>query len=92
MNARDAVSASLAECYITIEGNRYNLCRRLTWKQIFEKEQERSTDFRKTGKGNKATGWTGSARRRSITIQSIFRNLMKRYKDTGEDVYFDIFR
>ena len=24
MNAKDAVSASLAECFVTIEGNRYN--------------------------------------------------------------------
>ena len=24
MNAKDAVSASLAECFVTIQGNRYN--------------------------------------------------------------------
>ena len=32
MNANDAVSGALAECYVTIDGNRYNLM------QLFEFE------------------------------------------------------
>ena len=44
----------------------------------------------RTGKGNKATGWKGSG---SATIHyntSIFRKLLYQYKETGEDIYFDI--
>ena len=31
MNAKDAVSASLAECFVTIGDNRYNLAAGLSW-------------------------------------------------------------
>ena len=44
----------------------------------------------RTGKGHKAAGWSGTG---SATIHfntSIFRELMYRYKTTGQDVYFDI--
>lgn len=44
----------------------------------------------KPGKGNKATGWKGTGSATFHFNTSIFRNLLKRYKDTGEDVYFDI--
>jgi hypothetical protein len=33
MNAKDAVSASLAECFVTIEGNRYNFMQAINLKQ-----------------------------------------------------------
>lgn len=44
----------------------------------------------RTGKGNKATGWKGTG---SATIHyntSVFRKLLYQYKETGEDIYFDI--
>ena len=69
MNARDAVSASLAECYITIEGNRYNLCRRLTWKQIFEKNKSEVPILGKQEREIRRPAGRVPARRRSITIQ-----------------------
>ena len=46
MNAKDTVSAKLAECYVTVDTFHYNT--------------------------------------------SIFRELLERYKRTGEDIYFDI--
>lgn len=44
----------------------------------------------KTGKGNKTTGWKGSGSATFHYNTSIFRQLLYRYKETGEDVYFDI--
>ena len=44
----------------------------------------------KTGKGNKAAGWKGTGSATFHYNTSIFRELLKRYKDTGEDIYFDI--
>ena len=44
----------------------------------------------KTGKGNKSTGWKGSGSATFHYNTSIFRELLERYKRTGEDVYFDI--
>lgn len=90
MNARDAISASLAECYVTIENNRYNLMQAINLEAKFEKNKSKIPILGKTGKGNKSTGWQGTGSATFHYNTSIFRDLMKRYKDTGEDVYFDI--
>ena len=44
----------------------------------------------KTGSGNKSTGWKGTGKITIYKNTSIFDELMERYKNTGEDVYFDI--
>ena len=90
MNAKDAVSASLAECYVTIEGNRYNFMQAINLEANFNKKKTEVPILGKTGRGNKATGWNGTGSATFHYNTSIFRELMKRYKNTGEDVYFDI--
>lgn len=90
MNAKDAVSASLAECFVTIEGRRYNFMQAINLEANFEKTKTEVPILGKTGKGNKAAGWKGTGSATFHFNTSIFRMLMKRYKDTGEDVYFDI--
>lgn len=90
MHARDAISASLAECFVTIEDRRYNFMQAINLEANFEKTKTEVPILGKTGKGNKATGWKGSGSATFHYNTSIFRQLMKRYKDTGEDVYFDI--
>lgn len=90
MNAKDAVSASLAECFVTIEGRRYNFMQAINLEANFEKTKTEVPILGKTGKGNKSTGWKGTGSATFHFNTSIFRMLMKRYKDTGEDVYFDI--
>lgn len=90
MNAKDAVSASLAECFVTIGDNRYNFMQAINLDAHFKKNKTEVPVLGKTGKGNKATGWTGTGSATFHYNTSIFRELMKRYKDTGEDVYFDI--
>ena len=91
MNALDALQGSMAECFLTTEdGRRYNFM------QIYKMEVKMDITSKelpilgKTGKGNKATGWNGTGSATFHYNTSIFRELMKRYKDTGEDVYFDI--
>ena len=90
MSARDAVSASLAECFVTIEGQRYNFMQCINLEANFEKTKTEVPILGKTGKGNKSTGWAGSGSATFHYNTSIFRELMLRYKNTGEDVYFDI--
>lgn len=90
MNAKDAVSASLAECYVTIEGNRYCFMQAINLEANFEKSKSEVPILGKTGKGNKSTGWKGSGSATFHYNTSIFRELMLRYKNTGEDIYFDI--
>lgn len=90
MHARDSVSAPLAECYVTINGIRYNFMQAINLEATMEKTKTEVPILGKTGKGNKATGWQGTGSATFHYNTSIFRKLMKQFKETGEDVYFDI--
>lgn len=90
MNAKDAVSASLAECFVTLEGNRYNFMQAINLEASVEKTKAEVPILGKPGKGNKSTGWKGTGNATFHYNTSLFRELLYRYKNTGEDVYFDI--
>ncbi|MEL4861022.1 phage tail tube protein [Pseudoflavonifractor phocaeensis] len=90
MQARDAISGSLAQCFVTIEGNRYNFMQAINLEATFEKNKTEVPILGRTGKGNKATGWKGTGSATFHFNTSIFRKLALRYQQTGEDVYFDI--
>ena len=90
MKARDSVFASLAECFITIGGNRYNFMQAINLEAKFEKNKTEVPILGKTGKGNKASGWKGTGSATFHYNTSIFRQAMADYKDSGQDVYFDI--
>lgn len=90
MNAKDAISASLAECFITIRGNRYNFAQMISLEAEFKKTKSKIPILGKTGKGNKSTGWEGTGSAKMHYNQSLMRELVYRYKETGEDEYFDI--
>lgn len=88
MQAKDTIFAALAECYCDIEGVRYNFMQMINLEANFEKNKSEVPILGKTGKGNRAAGWTGTGSATMHYNQSVFRKLMERYKDTGEDVYF----
>lgn len=90
MNGKDAVTASLAECFVTIESNRYNFMQALNLEAKLEKTKTEVPVLGKTGKGNKAVGWKGTGSATFHYNTSIFRELLERFKNTGEDIYFDI--
>jgi hypothetical protein len=90
MNARDSVSASLAECFITIEGNRYNFMQAINLEASIEKTKTEVPILGRTGKGNKSTGWKGTGSATFHYNTSIFREMLYQYKETGKDIYFDI--
>ena len=90
MKAKDAISGKLAECFITIRGNRYNFMQMINFEAKFEKTKTEVPVLGKTGTGNKTTGWKGTGSGTAHYNSSIFRQLMLEYKDTGEDVYFEM--
>ena len=90
MNAKDAVSASLAECFVTIKGNRYNFMQAINLEARMDKSKGKVPILGKPGKGNRSTGWEGTGSATFHFNTSIFRELLYQYKETGEDVYFDI--
>lgn len=90
MNAEDAVSGSLGECYVTIQGNVYNLMQAINLEAKMEKTKSEIPILGKTGKGNKTTGWKGTGSATFHYNTSIFREMLYLYKKTGQDIYFDI--
>ena len=90
MNAKDAVSATLAECFITIKENRYNFMQIINSEAKIEKKKSKVAILGKTGAGNKSTGWEGTFSGKMHYNTSIIRQLLLDFKETGEDVYFDI--
>lgn len=90
MHAKDTISGSLAECYITIEGRRINCMQAKNVEAKFERTKVEIPILGQTGKGNKSTGWKGTGTASFYMNNSVFRELMLQYKDTGKDVYFEM--
>ena len=90
MSGKNAISGSLVKCYVTIEGNRYEMLQVLNVKAKLEKTKKEVSIMGKPGKGNKSTGWKGTGSAKFHYNSSLFRELAERYKDTGEDIYFDM--
>ena len=90
MNARDAVSAAMAECYVTIDGKRYNFMQAINLEAKIEKTKTEVPILGKPGRGNKSVGWKGTGSATAHYNQSVMRKLLERYKDTGEDTYFEM--
>ena len=90
MKAKDTLAAKLAECFVTIGSNRYNFMQCINLEAKFEKNKTEVPILGKTGTGNKSTGWKGTGSATFHYNTSIFRQMMLDFKNTGEDVYFEI--
>ena len=90
MRGMDAISGSMGKCYITEGNNRYLLMQVLSVKAKVEKTKTEVSIMGKTGKANKATGWKGTGTAKLHYNTSLFRKYMKKYMETGEDVFFDM--
>jgi len=90
MHARNAIHGAQGRAYVTVEGSRYLFAQLINLEARMDKTKTQVPIMGRVAKGNKATGaeYTGSATFHFNT--SIFRKLLKRYKDTGQDIYFDI--
>ena len=62
----------------------------INFEASFEKTKAEVPILGKTGSGNKSTGWKGTGSATFHYNTSIFREMMLNYKNTGEDVYFEI--
>lgn len=90
MLGKDALSAPLAECYATLDGQRYNLMQAINLEAKMERKKVEVPILGKTGKGNKSAGWKGTGSATFHYNTSIFRKFMHKYKDKSEDLYFDM--
>lgn len=90
MNAKDTVSGSLAECYITIDGNRYNFMQLISFEATWTMNVTEVPILGRVGKGHKPTSGTGEWSGTAHFNQSVIRGLMLKYKNEGKMLYFDI--
>ncbi len=90
MKAKDTISAKLAECFVTIGTNRYNFMQMKNFEAKFEKTKSEVAILGKSGKGNKSTGWKGTWSATAHYNQSVFRQAFIDFKNTGNDIYFEI--
>lgn len=55
MNAKDSVSAKLAECYVTLNGNRYNFMQAISLTATAKKNKTTVPILGRMSKGNMST-------------------------------------
>ena len=90
MKSKDTLSAKLAECYVKINGRRYNFMQAINVEATFEKNKTEVPILGRTGTGNRSTGWSGTGSCTAHYNTSIIREMMYEYKETGEDTYFEM--
>ena len=90
MHARNAISAKMAECYVTIDGNRYNFMSAINVEVRFEKEKTEVPILGRMNKGHKSTSSSISGSAEFHLNTSVWRELAYKFQETGEDLYFDM--
>ena len=82
MSAKNAISAKMAECYITIDGQRYNFMSAINIEVTFEKEKTEVPILGRMNKGHKSTSAsiTGSATFHLNTGESLLTDSKKQAK------------
>lgn len=90
MRGRDAVCAKLAECFITINGKRYNFMQILDAEFKVEKTKATVPRLGSLMIGHKSCGMEGTFSGKAHFNQSVLRRLLADYKDTGIDTYFEV--
>lgn len=90
MNAQDAVSSQLACAYATINGERHLLFQAKSFEANFKKNKKKVAILGRTAEGNKSSGWAGTFKLTIYHNTELFNDMFERYKNTGEDIYFDL--
>lgn len=90
MRGKDAVYAGLAECFITIDGKRYNFMSLTEFESRLKTNIVKVNILGKVGAGHKAAGSEGTWSAKAHYNQSVIREMMRNYQKSGELQYFEI--
>ena len=90
MKARDTIAAKLAECFITIGNRRYNFMQMIDMEAKVEKTKTTVPRLGAIMAGHKSCGMEGTFSGTAHYNQSVLRQALLDYKNTGEDVYFEM--
>lgn len=90
LSVKQIAAGSQGEIWATIEGRRMCVMHAKNIEASVSYDKEQVSILGKRGKGNRKTGETYSGSMTLYMIESAFRELAQRYKNTGEDFYFDL--
>ncbi len=90
MLAKNAISAKMAECYITIDGVRYNAMNAINVEVTLEKTKTTVPILGRTNRGNKSISANISGSATFHFNTSIWREMAYKFQQTGQDIYFDM--
>jgi len=90
MKAKDAISARLAECYMTINGRRYFFMQIIDCEFKIDKTKGKVSRLGTIMIGHKSYGMEGTFSGTAHYNQSVLRELMVEFKKTACDTYFEI--
>jgi hypothetical protein len=90
MKSKDTISARLAECYVTINSRRYNFMQLIDVEFTIDKTKGTVPRLGAVMVGHKSYAMEGTFSGTMHYNQSVMRELMKDFKETGVDTYFEI--
>ncbi len=90
IKASDTIAAKLAECYITIGKRRYNFMQMIDMEAKVEKTKANVPRLGAIMVGHKSVGMEGTFSGTAHYNQSVLRQALLDYKNTGADMYFEM--
>lgn len=90
LNAPDTISGKEGRAYAKVNGNNEELFMSKTIEATVEKSKSEVKAIGKRMTGHKTTGANGTGSMTLYYLTPLFRQMLKEWKDTGADVYFDL--
>ncbi len=90
LNAPDTISGKEGRAYAKINGNNEELFMAKTIEANVEKNKSEIKAIGKRMTGHKTTGANGAGSMTLYYMTPLFRSMIKQWKETGVDVYFDM--
>ena len=90
MKGKDTIAAKMAECFITIGDRRYNFMQMIDMEVQVEKTKTTVPRHGAIMAGHKSCGMEGTFSGTAHYNQSVMRQLLLDYKNSGVDAYFEM--
>ena len=90
LNAPDTISGKEGRAYAKIDGNYEDLFFAKTIESTVEKSKSEVKAIGKRMTGHKTTGGNGTGSMTLYYMTPLFRQMIKQWKETGQDIYFDM--
>ena len=90
LRATDTISGREGRAYAKINGNNEELFFAKNIEATVEKAKSEVKAIGRRMTGHKTTGMNGTGSMTLYYLSPLFRSLLKQYKDTGVDLFFDI--